>query len=151
MNTSPHNPPKRSAPSLLRVFRNGWLANFLWICLAAVPLLALFLHIKTSSKIAMSYQGQTNMAGQYVAFFVITNVSDVTTTTYHTGNIELADSNDTERVSCETGQPALRPGDTDTVKVFLPAAIHGRWRFTIGYARAGAETAKNYLTSEWIN
>ena len=151
MKARPHKPPKPPA-TLLGVFRKGWFVNTLWICIGALAVLSFFFaSTKPRTKIAISYLGQTNLAGQSVAFFVITNPGSYTAITYHTGNIEIAGSNEPESVNCETVQPALRPGGTDTVKVLLPAAINNRWRFTIGYSREGPYSAKTFLTSEWIN
>jgi hypothetical protein len=148
----PHKPPKPPAPTLLGVFRKGWFTNTVWICICSITVLSFFLvPAKPRTKIAISYVGQTNMAGQSVAFFVITNTGGYTAITYHTGSIEIEGSNETEPVNCETVQPALRPGGTDTVKVLLPAAMYNRWRFTIGYSREGPSSAKTFLTSEWIN
>jgi hypothetical protein len=148
----PHNPPKPPPATLLSVFRKTWLLNILWICIGALCVLSFFFaSTKPRTKIAISYLGQTNMAGQSVAFFVITNTGSYTAITYHTGNIEILGSNQTQWVNCETVQPALRPGEADTVKVFLPAAINNRWRFSIGYSREGPYSAKTFLTSEWIN
>jgi hypothetical protein len=108
----------------------------------------------SNPKLAISYLSQTNDAGHYMAFFVITNVGNVTVSSYSSGSVEIFGQDKIERVSCETKLPRLEPGGADIVTVFLPAAVWSRWRFTIVFSREGSGyrygPTRYFSTSDWI-
>jgi hypothetical protein len=108
----------------------------------------------SNPKLAISYLSQTNEAGHYMAFFVITNVGNVTVSSYSSGSVEIYGQDKKEWVSCEAKLPRLEPGGADIATVFLPAAVESRWRFTIAFSREGSGyrygPRKYFVTSDWI-
>jgi hypothetical protein len=126
----------------------------LMICVIILMVFVLMIAGPRNPKLAISYLSQTNEAGNNLAFFVITNVGNVTLNIYRSGGLEIYGRDRNERVGCETKLPRLEPGGADIATVYLPASVESRWRFIIFFSSEGPGNkyghAKFFAKSDWI-
>jgi hypothetical protein len=105
------------------------------LCLATCFVIV-FLFSAGSPGLTLTYLGQTNNSAGVVALFAITNSGKAAGVCYNSGQIEDSAHTITP-VPCTPGLHMLPAGHGDIVRVVLPSAMPGRWRFTALYAHRG--------------
>ena len=114
------------------------------IC-AMVMLAAFLVPLQSSSrhepKLTVTYLlSKTNVWGQKIAFFAITNVGNAVAISYDTGSVEIFGRKKPVLVSTRNRVHRLLPGEDDIVEVFLYPLLPApgeRWRYTCLFAHDG--------------